>query len=57
MKKIAFIIMVFGFVDATGQVTIESVLTQNAKGREILITDQTIYNKPRESKDQESKDN
>lgn len=33
--------MVLAFVDATVQVTIESVLTQNAESGEILIVDQT----------------
>ncbi len=51
MKKFALIIIVFAFVDASAQVTIESVLTEYAKGGEILIVDQTIYNRPGESED------
>ena len=52
MKKFALMIMVLAFVDATAQVTIESVLTQNAESGEILIVDQTIYNRPGESVDE-----
>ena len=37
MKKFALMIMVLAFVDATAQVTLESVLTQNAENGEILI--------------------
>lgn len=42
MKNFTLLILILSFIDATAQVTIESVLTQNAESGEILIVDQTI---------------
>ena len=51
LKNITLLIMILAFVDAAAQVTLESVLNQNAKGGDIIIIGQTINNTPGISED------